>query len=128
MLHVGCTGESSHLDANYGRDPDQGHAVQPGAYIDACPCNRSTYRLLYLAAVRDERLSGPLFHDGQIGELRRAREPVGHFVGGQRDPELLLVFAVVAHVRMNAQSAAEGLTSRPHGPASVAASQACLDG
>ena len=32
----------------------QGQAVQPGAYVDACPGHRSAYGLLYLAAVRGD--------------------------------------------------------------------------
>ena len=39
--------------------------------------SRSAQGLLYVVAVRDDRLPGPLLYDGQIGELRRAREPVG---------------------------------------------------
>jgi hypothetical protein len=39
--------------------------------------SQSAHRLLYVAAVRDDRLPGPLLHDDQIGKLRRTREPVG---------------------------------------------------
>jgi hypothetical protein len=39
--------------------------------------SHSTHGARYVAAVRTDRLPGPLLHDSQIGELRRAREPVG---------------------------------------------------
>ena len=39
--------------------------------------SRSAHGLLCAAAVRDDRLPGPLLHDGQIGELRRTCAP-GH--------------------------------------------------
>ncbi len=39
------------------------------ACADACPGSHCAHRLLYLAAVRGDRLPGPLFHNGQIGGL-----------------------------------------------------------
>lgn len=41
--------------------------------------SQGAYGLLYVPAVRDDRLPGPLLHDGHIGKLRRTREPVGQY-------------------------------------------------
>lgn len=44
----------------------------PACMWVAAQDSRSAHGLLYVAAVRHDRLPGPLLHDSQIGELRRA--------------------------------------------------------
>src|SRR5215469_9444489 len=61
--------------------------------------SRSAHGLLYVAAVRDDRLPGPLFHDGQIGELRRTREPVGQHRPEDLQP-LLAARVALARTRL----------------------------
>jgi hypothetical protein len=67
--------------------------------------SRSAHRLLYLAAVRDDRLSGPLRHNGQIGELRRTREPVSQHRPKDLQPLLAVRVALArSHAREEANA------------------------